>query len=47
MAKCIQHKRTKEVRRVSDDEAATLVEKGWTYISKSQFKRLMEKEAAA
>lgn len=47
MAKCIQHAKTKEVRRVSDDEAAKLTDNGWVYISKSQYKRLMEKAVAA
>jgi len=39
MAKCIQ--KDKQVKRVSDNEAHTLVHKDqWKYISKSEWRRL-------
>lgn len=47
MAKCIQNPRTKEAKRLSDEEASKLHKQGWVYISKTQFKRLMEKAEAA
>lgn len=47
MAKCVQNPRTKLAVRVPDDEAARLVEKeGYVYISKTQWRRLMERVAA-
>jgi hypothetical protein len=43
MAKTIQHKVTREVRRVSDSEAEHLVEKeGWRYIGKMEGRRLLQ-----
>lgn len=43
MAKCIQNPRTRESRRVSAAEAASLVEKeGWKYIGKMEWRRLQQ-----
>ncbi len=40
IVKCV-HKKQKDYRRVSDDEAAELVSKGYTYCSKSEYKENM------
>jgi len=43
MAKCIRNPKSKEVKRVSDDEAQALVNKGWKYISKSEYRAALKK----
>lgn len=39
MAKCVESSKSKEVRRVSDEEARKLVNNGWQYVSKSAWKQ--------
>jgi hypothetical protein len=41
MAKCIQ--KGDKVKRVSDKEALKLVDEGWKYIPKSEWKRLKDR----
>ena len=40
MAKCVESGKTKDIIRVSDEEARKLVnERGWRYVSKSAWKQ--------
>jgi hypothetical protein len=40
--KCVQSKRSKKIKRVSDEKAWELVNSGvWTYVGKSEWKRLV------
>jgi hypothetical protein len=41
--KCIKNKTTGEIRRVADDVAYSLENKGWGYIPKSEWKLAMGK----
>lgn len=42
MAKCMQHIRFKNVKRVSNDKAQQMHQSGdWKYISKSDFQRVL------
>lgn len=40
MAKCVESGKTKEIIRVSDEEARKLVKNGWRYVSKSSWKQV-------
>jgi len=44
--KCCVNNTTKEVKRLSDERAAELVSKGWTYCSKKRWKTEVRDVAA-
>jgi hypothetical protein len=37
--KCVQNKKTGEIKRVSDEQASFMTNSGWHYTSKSKWKR--------
>ena len=37
--KCVQNQATKEIRRVSEDRAIELTQKGWAFVSKEAWKK--------
>lgn len=42
MAVCVMSPQSKEAVRVSKEKAAELVAKGWIYIGKHEFQRMLE-----
>lgn len=45
--KCVKNNTTNEIKRVSDTHAEELVNKGWAYIPKKEWKETVRKVAAA
>lgn len=45
MAKCVR--KGKEVKRVGNEEAAELVRQGWSYCSKTEYRRLKKPEGVS